>query len=126
MLSSKRVQAILSLVIAVALWMFVMGTVDPQITYTVRSIPVEKINEDVLEELNLSATLEKPETVDVQLRGKRSDVNEAKKGKIRATVDVSNCDYGKNEAEINIVLPDKVTGVIVDDISYETAIFTVK
>ena len=126
MLKSKRVQAILSLLIAIALWMYVMGTVDPQITFTVRNIHVEKINEDVLEDMGLSAELDEPKAVDIVLKGKRSDVNEAKKSNIRATVDVSNCDYGENETEIKIVLPEKVTGVIVDSLSPETAKFTVR
>lgn len=126
MLSNKRIQAILSLLIAVALWMYVMGTVDPQITFTVHNIYVEAINEDVLEEMDLSAKLDEPKTVDVTLKGKRSNVNEAKKSKIRATVDVSNCDYGENETEIRIILPEKVTGVIIDEVSPETAKFTVR
>ncbi len=126
MLKNKRIQAILSLLIAVALWLYVMGTVDPTITVTVRNITVEKTGEDVLQDLGLSATLDEPETVDVVLKGSRSNVNEAKKSEIRATVDVSNCDYGENEEEIKIVFPDKVSGVTVDSVSDETATFTVQ
>ena len=126
MLKNKKFQAILSLLIAIGLWMYVMGTVDPTVTTTVHDIRVEKINEDVLEDMGLKATLEKPKTVTIVIKGARSDVNEAKEGRIRATVDVSNCDYGENEAEIEIKLPDGVSGVKIDRESQETAIFIVE
>lgn len=126
MLKNKKFQAILSLLIAVGLWMYVMGTVDPTVTTTIRDVTVEKINEDVLEEKGLAADLERPYTVNIEIKGARSNVNEAKDGEIRATVDVSNCDYGENETEIKVKFPDGVSGVKVESISQSTAVFTVK
>lgn len=126
MLKNKKFQAILSLLIAIGLWVYVMGTVDPTVTTTIRDVTVEKINEDVLEEKGLSAELERPHTVNIEIKGTRSNVNEAKEGEIRATVDVSNCDYGKNLAEIKVKLPDGVSGVRVESISQDAATFTVK
>lgn len=126
MLKSKKVQAILSLLIAIGLWMYVMGTVDPTVTTTVRNIPVEKVNEQVLKDLGMKATLESPDTVDIVIKGARSNVNEAKKSDITATVDVSNCEYGENEAKIKIEFPDKISGVTVDSISEEKATFNVQ
>ena len=119
MLKSKKFQAILSLLIAIGLWMYVMGTVDPTVTTTIRDVTVEKINEDVLEDKGLSAELESPQVVNIEIKG-------AKEGEIRATVDVSNCDYGENETEIKVRFPEGVSGVKVESISQETAIFTVK
>lgn len=126
MLKSRKFQAILSLLIAIGLWMYVMGSVDPTVTATVNNIPVEKINEKVLKDLGMSATLDAPETVNIVIKGARSNVNEAKKSDIVATVDVSNCEYGENEAKIKIEFPDKISGVTVDSISEETAVFTVQ
>jgi YbbR domain-containing protein len=126
MLKSKKLQAILSLLIAIGLWMYVMGSVDPTVTATVRNIPVEKANEKVLKDMGMTATLDSPETVDIVIKGARSDVNEAKKSDITATVDVSNCEYGKNEAKIDIEFPDKISGVKVDSMSEEKATFTVQ
>ena len=57
--------------------------------------------------------------------GDKVDKMSQKKG-ISAYIDVSTCDYGKNEAEIFIKLPDGVSGVTVEEISAETAYFTVK
>ena len=93
---------------------------------SVRDVTVEKINEDVLEDKGLSAELESPQTVNIEIKGARSNVNEAKEGEIRATVDVSNCDYGENETEIKVKFAEGVSGVKVESISQDTATFTVK
>ena len=86
MLKNKKFQAVLALLIAIGLWIYVMGTVDPVVTTTVHDIQVEKINEDVLEEKGLQASLDAPKTVTIVLKGARSDVNEAKDSEIRATI----------------------------------------
>lgn len=126
MLRNRTFRLILSLVIAIALWLYVVGNVNPEITATVHSIPVEMTNEDVLEDMDLEASLTEPETVDIVIRGSRSDVNEAKKSEIRALVDVSNCDYGENEEKIEIRFPEEINGVSVDSITPDTAGFNVK
>ncbi len=126
MLKNKTVQIVLSLLIGIALWLYVVGNVNPEISATIHGIQVEKINEDTLEDMDLEATLESPKIVDVVIKGSRSDVNEAKKSDIKAVVDVSNCNYGENEGPVEIEFPDEVSGVKVDSISVETAHFTVK
>ncbi len=126
MLKNKNIQAILSLLVAIALWIYVMGSVDPTVTTTIHNVPVEKANEEVLEDLGMTATLNEPESIDITIRGARSDVNEAKKSKVTATVDVSNCDYGKNQAPISVDFADKVTGIRIEDLSEDTATFTVE
>lgn len=126
MLKNKKVQAVLSLLIAIGLWIYVIGSVDPTVTTTIRNIPVEMTNQKVLKELGMSATLVEPETVDVTIKGARSNVNEAKKSEITATVDVSNCEYGENQARIKIEFPDKISGVTVDSLSEEKATFQVE
>lgn len=126
MLKNKKVQAVLSLLIAIGLWIYVIGSVDPTVSTTVRNIPVEMTNQKVLKELGMSATLVEPETVDITIKGARSNINEAKKSEITATVDVSNCEYGENEARIKIEFPDKISGVTVDSMSEEKATFQVE
>ena len=56
----------------------------------------------------------------------KKGVIKAKKKGIKAYIDVSTCDYGKNEAEIYVRIPDGASGVSVEDISSETAVFTVR
>ena len=123
---SKKVLMLISLLVAIALWMFVMGNVDPQISERVSGVSVEMEGTDTLEDQDLTATVNKPKVVNITIEGKRSQVIKAKKKGIKAYIDVSTCDYGKNEAEIYVRIPDGVSGLTVEDISSETAVFTVK
>ena len=126
MLSNNKVLMLISLLVAIALWMFVMGSVDPQVNERVSDIKVEMQGTDVLEAKELTATIDKPKIVTVTIEGKRSQVKKAKDKGLSAYIDVSTCDYGKNEAEIHVRIPDGVKGVTVEEISSETAVFTVK
>ena len=123
---SKKVLMLISLLVAIALWMFVMGNVDPQISERVSGVSVEMEGTDTLEDQDLTATVNKPKVVNITIEGKRSQVIKAKKKGIKAYIDVSTCDYGKNEAEIYVRIPDGASGVSVEDISSETAVFTVR
>jgi len=126
MLRNKKFQLIISLLIAIACWLYVVGDINPTITAEVHNIPVEMTGEDTLEDLGMEATLDEPRVVDVTISGPRSDVNEAKGSEIKAVVDVSNCEYGENEESIKIVFPDEIKGVSVDGMYPNQAKFTVE
>ena len=125
-MKSNKVLMLISLLVAIGLWVFVMGNVDPQISERVSGVKVEMEGTDTLADQDLTATINKPKVVNVTIEGKRSQVIKAKKKGIKAYIDVSTCDYGKNEAEIYVRIPDGASGVSVEDISSETAVFTVK
>ena len=126
MLTNKKVLMFVSLLIAIGLWMFVMGNVDPKMDERVSGIQVEMVGTDSLEAKGLTATLNSPKIVSVVIEGKRSQVRKTVDKGIKAYIDVSTCEYGKNEADIHVKLPEGVKGVTVEDISSEIAVFTVK
>ena len=123
---NKKVLMLVSLLIAIGLWMFVMGNVDPEVSDRVNGIEVEMQGTNSLDDQGLTATLNKPKIVSVTIEGKRSQVKKAKDKGIKAYIDVSTCEYGKNETEIYIKIPAKERSVTVEEISSETAVFTVK
>ena len=125
-MNNKKILMLISLLVAIALWMFVMGNVDPSVSERVSEVKVEMQGTDTLKDNGLTATLVKPKIVSVTIEGKRSQVKKTKDKGIKAYIDVSTCDYGKNEAEIHVRLPEGVKGITVEDISSETAVFTVK
>ena len=125
-MTNNKVLMLISLLVAIALWMFVMGNVDPETSERITGVEVEMVGTDVLEEQELSATLNKPKMVAVTIEGRRSQVMKTKNKGIKAYIDVSTCDYGKNETEIIVKLPDGVSGVTIEEISAETAVFTVR
>lgn len=126
MLKNKKFLMFISLLVAIGIWMFVMGSVDPETKERVTGIQVEMEGTDVLDDLDLTATLNKPKVISVTIEGTRSQIKKAKDKGIKAYIDVSTCEYGKNEVEIYTKLPDGVTGVTVEDLSTETAVFTVR
>ncbi|MDO4177447.1 MAG: CdaR family protein [Bacillota bacterium] len=126
MLRNKKLLMLISLLVAIGLWMYVMGNVDPVITERVMGVEVEMDGQNSLKAADLTATLDSPQTITVTIEGKRSQVNKTKKVGLKAYVDVSTCEYGKNEKNIYVRLPDSVTGVTIEELSEETAVFTVK
>ncbi|MGN0702473.1 MAG: hypothetical protein ACI4KL_04760 [Lentihominibacter sp.] len=126
MLRNKKVLMLISLLVAIGVWIYVMGNVDPLVSERIDGVKVELQGEDTLKQAGLKATLKDPKRVSVTIEGKRSHVNKVKKKGVEAYVDVSTCDYGRNEGKIVIELPDTVTGVLVENISSKTAVFTVK
>ena len=118
MLKNKTVLKIVSLVIAIFLWIYVMGEVDPETKVKVYGIEVNYINTELLAENGLAVAEDEPVTINATIEGKRSDVNKAKKKGLTASVDVSRCKSGKNKAEITLDMP---SGVVLDSISKDTA-----
>ena len=123
---NKKVLMLISLLVAIGLWMFVMGNVDPKVNEKVSGVRIEMEGTDTLDDKGLTATLNKPKVVNIVIEGKRSQVAKVKKKGIKAYIDVSTCEYGKNESPIYIKLPEGITGVAVEELSPETAVFTVK
>ena len=126
MLRNKKILMLISLLVAIGVWIYVMGNVDPVVRERIDGVQIELQGESTLTQAGLNATLKAPKRVSVSIEGKRSQVNKVKKKGVEAFVDVSTCDYGRNEGKIIIALPDTVTGVLVENISSKTAVFTVK
>jgi YbbR domain-containing protein len=74
MLTKDFTIKLLSLVLAFLLWLYVMGEENPEIPYEINDVPVKLINSDTLEKKGLIVLDEKNYTVNVKVRGRRSDV----------------------------------------------------
>lgn len=90
----KRIESdlllkILSVIFAFLLWMFVINTDNPVIKKTFSDVPVNMLNEQVLEELNQTYKIESGDTVSFTVRGKKDVVDRLTKSDFRATADVS-------------------------------------
>ena len=71
MLNSKTANVILSLIIAVALWSYVIYTIEPTQTRTLVNVPVSIQNEDSLTDRGLAVADSDSIYVDVKVKGKR-------------------------------------------------------
>lgn len=132
MLNNKKFNIVLSLIIAVGLWAYVIGETNPTDTKTFRDIPIMFINEDALDDSNLAVLDVSADAMSVTLSGTRSNINKINAQDITATVDLADAGKGKNELKINIRVPDtveiedksinKVTVVVEDSKSKEVDI----
>jgi len=108
MLKSKKGDMILSLILAVALWMYIVGEMNPTTTKTYREIPVTLTNEQTLTDNGLAVLTSSDSDMTVTITGKRSAVSKVKSTDIVATVDLSNAAEGENQLAININVPSNV------------------
>ncbi len=67
--SRKIVRLITSLLISIALWVYVINVVNPSSTTTVRNIPVTLTGTETLYEKNLAIEGSGDFTVDITVRG---------------------------------------------------------
>ena len=123
MLENKNVLKIISLVIAIFLWVYVMGEVNPETKEKISNIEVTFVNTDQLAEQGLAVVHDQNIEISAIVKGKRSVVNDTKKTGITATVDVADASKGNNRGKINLELP---SGVSLDSISDDTISYKVE
>lgn len=88
-MKNKLVSALLSIVIAFGLWLYVITEVSPNSETTVDDIPLIAQGETILNERGLMITGWSSTTVDLTLSGNRSDLNEVNRSNITLKVDLS-------------------------------------
>ncbi len=108
MLENKRVNMILSLLIAIALWAFVIGEVNPEATRLYRDIPIHLIHESTLDESGLAVLSSSDASLTVTITGTRSEVNQIREKDIVATVDLDQAAIGENQLRVDVKVPNKV------------------
>ncbi len=90
MKKNKIVSILLSLVIAVCLWIYVVSTVTPDDSQWIYNIPVTFTNEDGLfSDRDLVLSSGRDATVDIRLYGKRQDLLKLDNTNITITADLS-------------------------------------
>lgn len=88
-MKSKFLRALLSAVIAIAIWGYVVTTVSPNSDKTYSNVPVTIQNEEALFERGLMITSTDHSTVDLKLEGDRAVLNKISSATIIVTMDVS-------------------------------------
>ena len=107
---NKIVSMLLSLAIAMGLWLYVITTVSPGWTETISGIPVVFEGETILrEERGLMITSNQTATVSLKLSGNRSDLAKLDKNNITIKVDLTKIyDPGQHEMIFNYAFPGDV------------------
>ncbi|MDD7511276.1 MAG: CdaR family protein [Peptostreptococcaceae bacterium] len=109
MLSNKKVNLIISLLVAIVLWGYVVGEINPEISKTFRDLPINYLNEGQLAEKGMAVASISNEKVNITVKGERSRINKMDNGDVVPSVDLSDAAKGDNEYKIGVKVPDNVT-----------------
>lgn len=108
MIRNKNVLRLLSVVLALFLWFYVVAVENPYSERKITKIPIQFVNHEELESRGLAIDYSDVQTMDVVISGSRSDVMKVSADEITATVDLTGYEKGKNYANITIKVPAKV------------------
>jgi len=100
---------IISVVIALILWVYVVNVVNPPSSTTISNVPVQLLNQEVLAASNLAIAGIGEYTVDVILEGARSDIIDINLEDITATADLFGFSKGQNYLIVSVSVPGKIT-----------------
>lgn len=106
---NKLGSALLSILVAFALWTYVITEVQPESENTFYDIPLTVVGESILNENNLMITGWSAQNVDLRLEGNRSDLNELNEANIILKVDMSKIyEPGTHRIDYDISFPGNV------------------
>lgn len=109
MLKNKSVVKMISVVLAIVLWAYVIGEVNPTVKKTVSDIPVELTNTETLADRDLALQGDEEYFATVVVEGARSELNELKVADIHITADMYGYGLGENHVSLDVTLPDGIS-----------------
>ena len=109
MLQNKKFTIFLSIVIALLLWVYVIGEVNPTTTKKFENIPVKLLNTENLASKGLVVLDNQNLTVTLTVEGKRADVLSAGLEDLLVTADLFGHGLGENYISLNVELPNGLT-----------------
>ncbi len=109
MLNNKRVTFVISLIIAIVLWAYVVGNVNPTSTIQLKDIPIAYTHQDVLAERGLAMSGVSAEKVDLEVTGSRADLKNLNIEDVYAIIDVATAVKGENEISLTTRQPSGIT-----------------
>ena len=109
MLNSNTFYKIISVVIAVMLWAYVIEVTDPVKNQTIPDVPVQLLNVESLADRGLALSGEAIYTVDVVIQAKRADLSRITAGDVLAEADLFGYSIGKNYIPVTVTAPKDIT-----------------
>lgn len=107
----KLVLKICCVLAAMFLWLYISNTQNPLITYTVKKVPVEIKNEDILAKNKLTLVKKEQYYVDIKIQGRSSDVYRTKASDFKVVADLSGYIVRKGENKIPVEVQNMPSSV---------------
>ena len=109
MLRNNTFVKVISLVIAIVLWAYVIQVTNPTKNEKYDNIPITIVNQAALEERGLTVLSTDDTAVTVNIQGKKSEFVKMNKNDITASIDVAGYDRGENSVNVVISIPNSMT-----------------
>ena len=106
--NNRKINIILSLIIAFCGWLYVMYNVDPTTTRTFRNVPITYSNEKDLEAKGIALKSADKKSVAIEVEGHRSELNKMDDSDIKVRADLSDAGKGENTLSLHVQTPSKV------------------
>lgn len=108
-MKSKMLKILLSVTIALTLWLYVISVERTETVQNFRNVPVILDGESVLEDRGLKIVSDTDLTVDLELTGNRSELNKLRSSDIVVIVDLTRIyEAGEKELEYSVTLPGTI------------------
>ena len=101
---------VISVLISILLWMYVVSINDPSVSVTLKGIPVNVTNNKAFDASGLKIIARSVEKIDVKIDGRHSEVSKVSANDIKATVDVSKI-TSAGTYELDVVLNSPESGM---------------
>ena len=89
-LSKDSVLKVISFIVAVLIWIYIIIVVDPLVDVTVRDIPVRYANRSMLADQELCVLESSDNIVELKIKGSRKKIANIDNKNVYATVDLGN------------------------------------
>ncbi|HYE67038.1 MAG TPA: CdaR family protein, partial [Anaerovoracaceae bacterium] len=122
MLNSNTFYKIISVLVAIVLWAYVIQVTEPVKNQTIQDVPVQLLNEESLAASGLALSGEASYTVDVEIQAKRAELTKISAGDILAEANLFGYSMGKNYIPITVTAPDGITILAVKPIKIDVVI----
>lgn len=104
---------VISFVIALLLWIYIIAVVDPSVDVTIKDIPIRYTNQNMIEDKNLCLINDSKATVELKIRGSRKRIANIDNKNIYATVDLASISKtGTFSLPIAISIPYEYSEII--------------
>ena len=122
MLNSNTFLKILSVIIAIVMWVYVIEVTNPMKPQPFSDVPVQLLNEESLAARGLALSGEANYTVDVKVEAKKADLSKLSSRDIIVQADLFGYSMGKNYIPVMVKVPDGVNLISYDPIKINVVI----
>ncbi len=102
---------IISVLIAICIWVYIALIMDPAIEISVRDLPIQFTGQEALDSKNLAVISESATSVSIKIKGSRRKIGNNDMKSIIAKADVSAAIEGTSDIPIEIVIPFENQGI---------------